>query len=70
MNRELESHIAKLNHEYKAHTTQVNAKLDACETANTESQALREHLISQRLLKQEALGALSAQSQAYQVQFG
>lgn len=69
MNRELESHIGKLNHEYKAHTTSVNAKLEACEAANADSLALREDLISQRLLKQEALAALTAQSALYQEHF-
>ena len=42
MNRELESHIGRLNQDYKHHQAVMSAKLDKCESANQKSWGIKE----------------------------
>jgi hypothetical protein len=45
MNRELESHISKLNTEYKVHSNSVTQRLEASEDANERSLQIKDTMI-------------------------
>ena len=55
MNRELESHIGRLNQDYKHHQAVMSAKLDKCENANQKSWGIKEQMIDWRQQKLYAI---------------
>jgi hypothetical protein len=69
MNRELESHISKLNTEYKVHSNSVNQRLEASEDANERSLQIKDTMILWRSQKQQAIAEVARQNTAYQERF-
>ena len=69
MNRELDSHISKLNAEYKAHQSTVLSRLDGAEDANQASEQLKDTMIVWRQQKQQAIAEVARQNQEYQGRF-
>ena len=69
MNRELETHIGKLNLEYKHHQDTVTAKIEKCEGANIQSQKLKQQMVIDRGQKQQAMNEVAHQSEIYQDRF-
>ncbi len=69
MNNELESHINRLNGEYKNHQNEVQSKLGEIEQANQESRKLKEEMVSWRQDKQLAMIEVMEQSEKYEAKF-
>jgi chromosome segregation ATPase len=69
MNRELESHISKLNTEYKFHANSVVQRLEASEDANERSLQIKDTMILWRSQKQQAIAEVARQNTAYQERF-
>ena len=62
MNRELESHITRLNYEYKSHKQGVMSKTDQSESANQRSNQLKDMTIKVRQQKSQAISEVAKQN--------
>ena len=65
MNRELETHIGRLNNDYKQHQAVMASKLDKCEQANQKSWGIKDQMIDWRQQKLFAMQEVSEQNVEY-----